>query len=140
MLFVGQAPGRGWKRGDKPLHGSRLRALVGRDFASVNLLPRWPGKHGKGDAFDLKRARRAAARIERAHRGGLLVLAGHNVARAFRIRSSYFEIVPTRRGWLAVVIPHPSGINRWWNEPVNRRRAGQFFSRLRRHFSDDSQA
>lgn len=30
----------------------------------------------------------------------------------------------------AAVVPHPSGVNRWWNDPANRDRAREFFAEL----------
>ena len=32
----------------------------------------------------------------------------------------------------AVVFPHPSGVNRWWNDPVNERQARFFLRELLR--------
>lgn len=34
-----------------------------------------------------------------------------------------------------VVVPHPSGMNRWWNDLDNRRRGYTFLRRLRREIS-----
>jgi hypothetical protein len=92
----------------------------------VNLIKRWPGpsaSRNKGDAFPLERAARAAARLELGD--GPVILLGKGVAGAFGARADFFEWFELR-GRRAVVIPHPSGVSRWWNEPANRRRASRF--------------
>ena len=138
-LIIGEAPAR---TGDprRPLlgrTGSRLAALCGlalqdyaRTFARVNVLERWPGKAGKGDAFDLPEARQRAALLRRRFVGGrLVVLLGRRTARAFGLDSAY--LLPLRLSCATVVVlPHPSGINRWWNEPENVRRASRFLRRV----------
>ena len=98
-------------------------------FDLVNLLDRWPGKKGKGDAFPLDEARASARRLNLWGKP-LVILVGRNVARAFGANSvAYLE------GFLlgyvnAVVIPHPSGLNRWWNDPANTERARRFMRSL----------
>ncbi len=134
VMIVGQAPGR--SRGSAlPLEGpsgdrlARLAGMSGHDdlrrrATLVNLLPGFPGKSGKGDAFPLPEARLAAFRM-RLGRGRVL-LAGKAVARAFGLQVlPYFRWTRHRRAWLAV-IPHPSGVSHWWNEPRNVRRARRF--------------
>lgn len=91
----------------------------------VNLLRRWPGDQGKGDAFPIARARRAAGKFKPA---GVVLLAGKRVAEAFGERRAYFEWFDLR-GARAAVIPHPSGISHWWNEPANVARAAAFMRR-----------
>lgn len=140
-LIIGEAPAR---TGDprKPLLGrcgNRLARLSGLDlqdyarrFARANVLEQWPGKLDKGDAFDLPAARARAAILRRRFRGGrLVVLLGHRTALAFGLRSAYLQ---RHRVSCAnvVVLPHPSGINRWWNEPENVRRASSFLRRAAR--------
>jgi uracil-DNA glycosylase len=140
-LIIGEAPAR---TGDprRPLmgrSGSRLAALCGLDlqdyartFARANVLERWPGKLGKGDAFDLPTARLRAALLRRRFVGGrLVVLLGLRTARAFGLPAAY--LTPARVACAnVVVLPHPSGINRWWNDPENVRRATRFLRRLAR--------
>lgn len=87
-------------------------------FDRVNLCPeRWVGKQA--------RARADALRAE--YRGGVLVLLGAKVTRAFGLLFDPFLV--ERRGpvWPAtasdahtttcVVLPHPSGLSRAWNAP-----------------------
>jgi hypothetical protein len=93
----------------------------------VNVLRAYPGPEGdKGDAFPLDEARRASARLYRRLKGRRVLVAGKRVAAAFGMRAEYLEWVDHEAGFEAVVIPHPSGVNRWWNEPKNRRRFRRF--------------
>jgi uracil-DNA glycosylase len=149
IAIVGQAPGpnNGRRRAFEGPCERRLAALLGVDVRDlrervrmVNLLDEFPGdagRHrGKGDAFPLDRAREAARRKPLV---GMTILAGRNVATAYGIRNAlYFRWITV--GWskdtapvLVVVIPHPSGVNRWWNRRKNRLQARSF---LRSHILD----
>ena len=132
-LIVGQAPsstdpGPGISRRAARMVGTL--AGVGEEevlaLPRVNLLPGFPGKAGKGDAFPLASARSSARRLVEEHRGGgvLLLLQGLNVARAFDARPDLFRL-QSLRGTPALVLPHPSGVNLWWNDPDNAARAGR---------------
>lgn len=140
-LIIGEAPAR---TGDprKPLtgrSGRRLAQLCGlepavyaRTFARANVLEAWPGKagrSGKGDAFHVSIARHRAAFLRRRFVGGrLVVLLGLRTARAFGVQAAYF--VRQRVACAnVVVLPHPSGVNRWWNVPANAARARRFLRR-----------
>lgn len=107
--------------------GSRLRRYL-PEFEAVNLLDRFPGKSyswGKGDLFVHRAARDAAERMSL--RGRTVLLCGWYVAGAFGLRRlSLFRWVGFRGGIVAVV-PHPSGVNHWWNTPSNERMAARFF-------------
>lgn len=106
----------------------------------VNLLKRWPGYKGRGSAFPMETARRRADAIKRMPGRGTVLLAGRRVARAFGFEHlldgdlGYFE--PFLRPDLGcrpvcyIIVPHPSGVNRWWNHPVNREKARLFFELL----------
>lgn len=63
--------------------------------------------------------------------GGPYVLAGKRVAVALGVRAAYFQRVEFAGSW-AVVVPHPSGVNRWWNDGQNLGRAKRFLRRLAR--------
>jgi uracil-DNA glycosylase len=129
-LLVGEAPAR--QRNRRALDGGsgdRLAAMAGmedraellRAFDAVNLLGRWPGAKGKGTHWDPARARRAAAR---APLRGVCVLLGSRVAHAYGLGDvGPFQLVKLPRA-LAVVVPHPSGVNRLYNEAENREQAG----------------
>lgn len=141
--MIGQAPSK--SGAEKPLQG-RPMALMCRVFGTdrermnaafrfANLLEIFPGKNGKGDFFPMEKAKRSA-RLMMSRRGDL-VLAGKLVAAAFGVPISgrrYFEWFQIS-GRRAVIFPHPSGINTWWNSGANRRRAKNFF---RDNFLEDS--
>jgi hypothetical protein len=92
-------------------------------FSRKNLLPEWPGSSGKGDAFPMADASLSAVALSHVMRDSYLLLLGKNVARAFGLNDvDYFKEVQ-RDTLTMMVVPHPSGINRWWNEPSNRRLA-----------------
>ncbi len=134
VLFVGQAPGR---KSGPPLSGRAgavLAALAGlpqdefeRIFPRTNLLRRFPGKRGKGDAFPTEVAGRAARTLlRRLPLNARLVLLGAGVARAFGLRARPLEVLDLgRRGAVALLVPHPSGVNLWWNRPENRTAAAE---------------
>lgn len=138
VIFVGESPS---SRSGPPLGGAigrRLAELAGvseeelrRRCEMVNLLdecpPLQPG--GKGRTFDAEAAGDAALRLRLWNPGAVLVLLGRRVARAFGLR-------PPSPVWMAetvLVVPHPSGIVRWWNRAENRRQAAVA---LRRFLSD----
>lgn len=143
-LIVGQAPGPNTDPA-RPLSGRcgrRLAELCGLgpdDFAllfeRVNVISDFPGKAGKGDLFPLREAQEIA--------GGMMmngdlsdrpvVLLGDHVARAFFLPRALkpFVWIPGLAFRIAIC-PHPSGVNRWWNEEANVRRARRFWRRLAR--------
>jgi uracil-DNA glycosylase len=134
-LLVGQAPGRlGGARafaGDKR-SARRLAELVGARrasdfFRTRNLLQAFPGKAGKGDRFPMAEARAAATKMRLR---GTVLFAGKKVAAAFGCSSAMYFEWRRRGGFRYAVVPHPSGVNRWWNDPSNRERARAFFRDL----------
>lgn len=58
-----------------------------------------------------------------------MLLLGYRVAAAFGVRREYFarQKIGTAT---AVVVPHPSGVNRWWNDSENVRRMERFMRGL----------
>lgn len=136
VLVVGQAPSRdgsGRRRAFDGASGRRLETIIGwplRDldgWVFTNLLPSFPGREGRGDAFPIREARRAAEgkRLRRLMRDvDAVVLCGRGVARAFGVHEPFFcwtnygAVTPPM-----IVIPHPSGINRAWNDPEATRQA-----------------
>lgn len=139
-MIIGQAPSQD---GNGSLafsgrSGSRVRKLLRctdeDDFSSrfdaFNILPLWPGKSGKGDRFPLKPARSIARRV--LFRSSTVLLFGR-AGEAFgfdkwfvwsMLHGSDIGEVP------AVALPHPSGVNRWWNDSENKIKAQQFFDRF----------
>jgi hypothetical protein len=149
ILLVGQAPNHTDRLCTQPpLYGScRKKIMELTDiseeefaslFATVNLINRWPGrlKSGRGDAFPLKRARKSAEKILREveknpHIWYGIIFVGRNVQHAFGVTTSdvlewtYIHNTLIR----AAVLPHTSGLNRWWNLSSNSCRAAQFLKR-----------
>jgi len=142
IVLIGQAPSRRADP-DRPLiggaSGGMLYRLAGamslRQYASWferrNLLRGWPGAAApKGDLFPLADARQAAAQLLQQLGGRKVVLLGSGVAAAFGFdaktpRLAWFE----RGGTTWALCPHPSPVNRWWNETTNKVAAAKFFGR-----------
>lgn len=98
---------------------------------AVNLLARFPGKAGKGDRFPPPEGRRRAVQLLPAlRRRPITVLAGRAVARAFGVEAWPYFLERRVEGALLVVMPHPSGVNRWWNDPAHREEARAFARRV----------
>jgi hypothetical protein len=121
-----------------------------RTFDRDNLLHHLPKRSGKGRSFPLSRAKRQVGRVfwERPDSNQRIVMLGRRVAIAFNwyrwnkivgpIRHRELKYLKWYRimdqyGFLlwAAVVPHPSGVNRWWNDANNRRRARKFFRELK---------
>ncbi len=141
-LVVGEAPNRGgYGSTDRPegwpceIFATGRLATVGdiARFERVNLLDYWPGAAGAGSAFPMGEARVSARRLLGATEGDReLILVGTRVAQAFGLRRDHYEYLTwfARQGGfgrLVAVCPHPSGLNRWWNNDENVRRAREFF-------------
>jgi uracil-DNA glycosylase len=152
-LFIGEAPSRTSdpKVAFSGRSGQRLANIAGlshdeflRRVDTVNLLGYWPGKRGKGDDLDPFQAAVAATNVlfERCVGRKLVFLVGRRVADAFGFRdydllSGYiapskniFGVRPSMNGPTWVVLPHPSGVNRWWNDPANVRKAKRLLRSL----------
>lgn len=86
-----------------------------------NLLDAWPGRSGspKGHRFPLKKAQAAAKAMQ--VEGRTVILAGKRVALAFGLKNpNWLEDVVLNKGEHACfVIPHPSGVVRWYNQVAN---------------------
>lgn len=132
-LIIGQAPAKG-NDALPPFSGrsgARIALLAGvgdsgdvlpEHFELRNLFDKYPGKEGKkGDKFDLRAGRKRAAKILAEYEGTdqLILIMGKRVAKAFGVnREEYLEWF-VLDGHHAIIIPHPSGINMWWNSPQN---------------------
>lgn len=158
VVFVGEAPGPSGKVGFQGWAGRRLRKMCGDDVGFawlcaefVNVFDRWPGpqayKHhdrdgGKGSRFLLTSARRKKKRVLAKLNSGteeptVAVLLGKRVASALDFDREFFDPGPLDEGFVgAVVVPHPSGVNRWFNDPANRARFSRFMSMLLRLVSE----
>lgn len=157
ILLIGEAPSR-TSDPSLPFHGDPVGCFaryVGRhvfedvQMEAVNLLNRWPGyDEGGGSRFPEEEARQKVKHLTLdGSKFSFFLLAGTRVARAFDVQTAYFKPVsikfecaiqsdsggtvnfyPSER--FATVVPHPSGINRYWNEPENLCEALRFFARL----------
>lgn len=123
------APGMpGWLRANRRPLFDFVRAT-----RHVNLLGRWPGSSGRGSKFPLAEARAAAHALE-VIGYDLVLFAGRRVTAAFGVHAhhagvDYFQPFG-ELGFRAVMVPHPSGVNRWWRSRANRTRALRFLGHL----------
>lgn len=157
LFVVGEAPGDPATRaaGGRPFDsrtrsGRRLAELLGVEevadaYPVLNLVDRWPGRTAHGSAFPRGLARSRADALWFDLPAGDLLLVGKRVAAAFDVSVAYLcwesvtryrptgtaEVRYGRRRAVAV-FPHPSGVNRWWNEPTNVVAAARFARTLRR--------
>lgn len=146
VVLIGQAPSR-TSDPRRPLTGgpvgSRIQALAGltlrgyvETFERANLLGAFPGRGpGKGDLFPMREARGEAARWAPELGGRDLVFLGRKVADAFGfppkpfLRWAWFD-GPAGTVLRGACLPHPSGVNIWWNDERHRRRARRFLRLL----------
>ena len=144
IIFVGQSPSFS-SQGLAPMAGKSGRylaelmgltqetMLVNHDF--VNVLDKFPGKNSCGmDNFPLQEARNKAERvILPMMKNRVVILLGKNVGKAFNMPKNvqYFcrlsVVGITDHVW---IIPHPSGLNRFWNHEVNVLNARKFFTEI----------
>ena len=136
-LIVGQAPGRIAK--DGPLlsgqSATRLRSLLMTSriefearATTMNVDDEYRGKAGKGDLFKLRRGHAKFKVLTASHPSQPILLCGLAVARACGlIDAPILRWFAWEGRWVAIM-PHPSGINQWWNSAHNRVRAKSFLS------------
>lgn len=120
--------------------GDRLADLAGmsvaeylRVFDRTNLVRGYSGPR-----LTARRAREAADELRRSLGGRRVVLLGRTVAAAFGLSrdAEWFRWLPmsTEAGgpgvFRVVAAPHPSGLSRWWSDPLNVARARVFWSGL----------
>lgn len=148
ILFVGQAPSK--ETEGKPAFvgkcGAILASLMGmtqedmltkHDF--VNVLDYFPGKGINGDKFPLPQALVSAKAMMPSFKGRFVVLLGANVARAFSVsKFRYLEWYDWTVEGLKVcsrvcIVPHPSGVNRYYNDPRAREEVSRFLKKLKEH-------
>jgi hypothetical protein len=138
--LVGQAPSR---RGDprKPLagpNGRKIAQLAGMSYDELiacrrkHLNTHRSAERGKSDRFDHAKGNINAADVLLDWRVERIVLLGKNVARCFGFRDLPFLAEISLYGRWFLILPHPSRVNRWWNERRNERRARQLLQRFLR--------
>lgn len=145
-MLIGQAPSKGTE-GKTPFSGESGRRIEGMakidagalsgHYALRNALDYYPGgAKGKGDAFPSEPAREGIQQLVEQVKGtevDRLIFVGRGTANAFALDPDsvggylqWFRTAATGpRVWLAI-LPHPSGINRWYNETENRLAAALF--------------
>lgn len=146
MLVRTRADWYGWSENDRLRFvrklagtgtcGERLAELAGvgfHDWLAVtdrhNVLDRWPGAGKKGDLFSRAEAALGVIRLLPVVSGRVVLFLGHRSAGAFSISDEYLrwsERMVGKFRFYSATFPHPSRINRWWNDPKNRKRAERF--------------
>jgi hypothetical protein len=134
VLVVGVAPSRsaGHRRAfEGSSSGAMLEKLLnlqpgdlGAVADTANLYPEWPGytKGGHGDRSPPDAVLVAAADNLDLRPYDRAVLCGTDVARAFGVSDEPLSVAYSR-GVRALLLPHPSTVSRWWNNPANREAA-----------------
>lgn len=130
-LIVGEAPAQGMESYDALVpasrSGARLAALAGvpdiRLLASTTNLTSSAAFLSTMSALDQRRRATDIVEHWQQYFDGdevRLVLCGRKVARAFAVpdNRSFWQVHPYRAGWRVMVIPHPSGRSRWWNQAM----------------------
>lgn len=109
--------------------GTKLASMLGMErlefcvtFRRENLNHRFYGKQGKGDAFNNDEARLRARLLDDHSSAKKFVLLGREVAASFGITHGFLSHLRIG-GKEYLLLPHPSGINSWWNNPENKQRA-----------------
>ncbi len=149
FLLIGQAPN---EHGDprRPLEGKlgeKLCRLFGCSWAEYcrstqrfNVLPGWPGKQGNGDRFPRALAIQNARRMVWSFADCAVLFVGVATASVFKIKQPALRWKRRQLQdggfYQAAVLPHPSGVNRWWNEPSHRRAATRFMRHTWRIYHD----
>jgi hypothetical protein len=101
-------------------------------FERMNLVDQWPGHEGRGSAFPLLPAMARALELRDGPWDAYLLL-GRRVAAAFGFRTDATWLTwYVLGGKRFAVLPHPSGIVTWWNEPSNRAAARRFLRSVER--------
>lgn len=141
-LIVGEAPSKN-ELPERPIEGrigARLAVCCGlpydeflERFERVNLLRVRQDTKEKGFEFDAAAAAHVAWQMAAPlstqfafHEGRTVLLLGKRVAAAFGADTRYFERQRIGTRAEVYVLPHPSGVNRWWNDEANQRRMVEF--------------
>lgn len=145
-ILLGQAPARsGDGRPFTGPSGQRIQQMMGLPdyemlaevFELRNLVGsvQLKNEHGKGDAFPKQIARTNWFRMSRClEMDFVLLCAGREVAKIVGVGNMPFLHLATKGLGPAIgkvaVVPHPSGISLWWNDPENVARARIFFAQF----------
>lgn len=105
-------------------------------FECENLIERYPGAQGKGASFPMEVARPRAVEVVPRLEGRVVVVLGSRLKSLFTLANDFGVwhenvVTYTQHGKVvsarcqAVGIPHPSGLNRMFNDEVERQRCGE---------------
>jgi hypothetical protein len=127
------------------MNDSAGRRLYLRRTLRVNLLQAWPGRRGAGDEAPVGAMAEGARRLLPSWRCRRVVLFGRATASAVALAAGIkMRIEPYRwiRGWSGgpralVLVPHPSGVSRYWNDVWNRMLCGDFIRGLLNHGGEE---
>jgi len=117
----------------------RIREMCGRELPWYNLYEREPPRWDRAEAGEIA----TAWCQEHAQEKLTLLLLGQKVCDAFGIQNPEwlrwyvrprvgrleraFDFVP----WIPMVaVPHPSGLNRWYNDPVNQQATARLLRKI----------
>ena len=97
-----------------------------------NLFEKYPGKCGKGAKFDVPTARELVRQI---HAEGILygtnlLIVGRRTAKAFGYERHPLLTWHRALAYNFAIVPHPNGVNRWWNDEVNEGLGKAFLRRV----------
>lgn len=144
ICFIGQGPSKGaWYKHLKlsgPMWaekecarlallgriGERLACMIGMSplefaiaFRRENLNKKFVGKKGRGDNFDWTAGCMCAAKLIEDKTITKYVLLGSNVARCFLVKYNWLDVFE-RGDKSFLFLPHPSGLNIWYNSKANK--------------------
>lgn len=137
LFFLGSAPSKYSKVPFCGMTGRKLAEMAGVDpgnfphvFQTWNIVRQWQGKNGKGDRFQPTRDDVALAykQIDCSIQLGVthVIVVGQAGAKAMGVGYKpilqWFPKLVAGRQSQWMVIPHPSGVNRFYNDPSNKRR------------------
>lgn len=138
LLLVGEAPAKSGP--PTPLEGASARLLAGlvgievdqllEQTERMNLLNYWPGSDGKGgSAFPIAAGRAGFYAMLHRFGGRRVIFMGRAADAALPDHQPYFQWELQQHGatkFTAARFPHPSGLNRLWNQREIREKAGAF--------------
>jgi len=141
LVLLGEAPGN-YPKYDHKRHalfpypprcaGARLKDLMGMSMGEYirltrrNLLDFHPGFTGKGAKFPIKVAREAVEAAGPWMIGTNVLIVGKRLSRAFGYQDHDIMHWHHQKDFNFAIVPHPSGVNLWWNVEYNRN-AGRVF-------------
>lgn len=137
--LVGQAPSENGDPG-RPMTGRsgfRLAEMAGIDkrelklrflarFEKRNVLNYYPGSNGEGDVFPMEEARQRGKYLAVELSPRTILACGKKTTEALTGAPAeavhYFQLLmgDESSSSFVIPIPHPSGVNRWWNSEDNR--------------------